>query len=208
MSEDMADAAEVNERYECPVCLEYLHKPVKTQTCQHIFCRSCFQQAIHARKTCPVCREIMDGKWERARDIEAQMKVVFDACKECNEKVSLFRLRRHLEMHKEPLLPELPGHDFLPEPGVPPRYTCPYCQQTGLMNNELRNHCNSLHREEQRRVVCPICASMPWGNGNYQSRNFIRHLNIRHTFSVDDYVDSQVDESVHLQRAIFQSFFH
>ncbi|KAG2458093.1 RN114 ligase, partial [Polypterus senegalus] len=41
--------------------------------------------------------------------------------------------------------------------------------------------------------VCPICASMPYGDPSYQSRNFLGHLNLRHSFYVQDFMVGNIN---------------
>ena len=43
----------------CPVCCEIPLQPIVTSPCDHIFCRSCAEQAISNRAECPVCRQQM-----------------------------------------------------------------------------------------------------------------------------------------------------
>ena len=67
-------------------------------------------------------------------------------------------------------------------------FKCPYCPQANLDCKGLVEHCNSRHHRDRSQVVCPICSSMPWGDPNQRSINFIQHLNTRHKFEYETYV--------------------
>ncbi|GAM24431.1 hypothetical protein SAMD00019534_076060 [Acytostelium subglobosum LB1] len=60
-------------------------------------------------------------------------------------------------------------------------YKCPYCNQDGLVEAALIDHCTRQHQHDRKQVVCPICAIRPGGDPNYVSKGFIGHLSLRHS---------------------------
>ncbi|KAK3516569.1 hypothetical protein QTP70_021971 [Hemibagrus guttatus] len=84
-------------------------------------------------------------------------------------------------------------------------YNCPYCQLGNLDELDLRDHCNNNHLYDSRQVVCPVCVSLPHGNPTYCSRDFIGHLNLRHSYYIADITNVHQTDYVNLQDAIIRS---
>uniref|UniRef100_A0A8C3I8U2 Ring finger protein 125 n=1 Tax=Chrysemys picta bellii TaxID=8478 RepID=A0A8C3I8U2_CHRPI len=57
-----------------------------------------------------------------------------------------------------------------------------------------------------RWKYCPICRLIPGGDPSYFSRNFIRHLQLRHTFNHEDYIDINIVEEALIENILYQSF--
>mmetsp|Transcript_31207 Transcript_31207/g.89449 ORF Transcript_31207/g.89449 Transcript_31207/m.89449 type:complete len:209 (-) Transcript_31207:42-668(-) len=56
--DELVDAAAISETLKCPVCYEVFDDPVFCggRPCQHVFCKSCFEQALEHGEQCPTCR--------------------------------------------------------------------------------------------------------------------------------------------------------
>ncbi|XP_072553183.1 E3 ubiquitin-protein ligase RNF114 [Salminus brasiliensis] len=196
----------------CPVCLEIFDRPMVTQ-CGHTFCHRCLQECLRPQKpVCAVCRAALE-KWTKAVDLEALIHTSSRPCKGCGVEVVLSRMRDHTgscskyQDYVQEGLKNITKSQPNAVSSVPNRYTftCPYCSQQNFDQDGLVEHCTSQHARDPRPVVCPICASMPWGDPNYKSSDFFQHLKIRHTFSYDTFVDYSTDEQDMIEAAIQRS---
>ncbi|KAM9444728.1 E3 ubiquitin-protein ligase RNF114 [Clarias gariepinus] len=196
----------------CPVCLEIFDSPMITE-CGHTFCHSCLQECLRPKKpVCAVCRAALD-RWGKALDLEALIHSTAKPCKGCGQAVVLSEMRAHMgscskyQEYIQEGLNKITHTQPDAVNSVPNRYTftCPYCHSANFDQDGLVEHCNSQHARDPRPVVCPICASMPWGDPSYKSSDFFQHLRIRHTFSYDTFVDYGVDEDAMVQDAIQRS---
>uniref|UniRef100_H3DKH9 RING-type E3 ubiquitin transferase n=1 Tax=Tetraodon nigroviridis TaxID=99883 RepID=H3DKH9_TETNG len=195
----------------CPVCLEIFESPVTTQ-CGHTFCQGCLQECLRPHKpVCAVCRTGL-GQWTKAAKLEALIQSSVASCKGCGTQVGLSQMRSHTascskyqEYIEEGVRTSAQNQPAIIS-SVPNRYTftCPYCNCPNFDQDGLVEHCTSLHARDARQVVCPICASMPWGDPEYRSADF-QHLKIRHTFSYDTFVDYSADEHTMIQEALQRS---
>ncbi|XP_048840236.1 E3 ubiquitin-protein ligase RNF114 isoform X2 [Brienomyrus brachyistius] len=206
-----ADGEGDSSDFTCPVCLEIFDRPVTTQ-CGHTFCNSCLQECLRTHKPiCAVCRTTLD-KWARDTAIETLIQKNTGPCKGCQTQVRLSQMRSHTAVCSkyQEYIDEGVRSTTQSQPAVssvPNRFTfsCPYCNFQNLDQDGLVEHCTSLHARDTRHVVCPICASMPWGDPNYRSADFFQHLKIRHTFSYDTFVDYSADEHTMIQEALQRS---
>uniref|UniRef100_A0A8C2H2M0 E3 ubiquitin-protein ligase RNF166 n=1 Tax=Cyprinus carpio TaxID=7962 RepID=A0A8C2H2M0_CYPCA len=85
-------------------------------------------------------------------------------------------------------------------------FVCPYCQDDGLDELDLLDHCNEHHANDSKRVVCPVCVQTPHGDPQYYSRNFIGHLNLRHCYYMDDMTNINQTDEMNIQCAILASY--
>ncbi|XP_078073132.1 E3 ubiquitin-protein ligase RNF114 [Mustelus asterias] len=203
--------------FECPICFQSLERPVKTQ-CGHVFCQECHSRNFHASDgKCPICRKDTSFTEQRAMDIEEQMMTKKANCRGCDTQVCLMDMRAHTQTCSKYLEEYGPALDaYTPPQPTPASYstietigwtfTCPYCQEANYDVEDLVTHCCTHHSHDYRRVVCPICALMPWGDPNYYSRNFLTHLRLRHQFDYEHFVDFSQDEELMLQDTILNSF--
>nr|XP_022337047.1 RING finger protein 166-like [Crassostrea virginica] len=198
--------------YKCPVCLEIFRNPVHI-TCghNHTYCKDCVSPyQAQEEAFCPECRGVFDPHdLRRAVDLEHAMRSVQVSCPWCGQVCTVHRMRTHLANcnHKDVSLPKFKPVAETTQMypiNLPNRSTfcCPICHLQNLDCSALVKHCNEKHAQQSGSFVCPVCTSMPWGDPNYCSPDIVHHLNIRHKFEYDTYVDFNQDEDEMYRQAI------
>ncbi|KAG8442097.1 hypothetical protein GDO86_011044 [Hymenochirus boettgeri] len=100
MAEAATSSPDQTENYLCPVCQEILQTPVRTQYCQHVFCRKCFLMAMKSGGAyCPLCRGPVCKRErstpDRASDIDFEMRRLSGGCMYCRKQVKLYYMKLH-----------------------------------------------------------------------------------------------------------------
>ncbi|XP_004742942.1 E3 ubiquitin-protein ligase RNF125 isoform X1 [Mustela lutreola] len=175
--------------FDCSVCLEVLHQPVRTR-CGHVFCRSCIATSLKNNKwTCPYCRAYLPSEGVPATDVAKRMKSEYQKCTECDTPVCLSEMRAHIRSCEK----YIDKYGPLQELGeTTTRCVCPFCQRE-LEEESLLDHCITHHRSERRSVFCPLCRLLPNENPGSFNGSLIRHLQVNHTLFYDDFISDTSD---------------
>lgn len=128
-------------RYECPVCLNWLHEPMIT-TCGHKFCKSCITSWLQNSGHCPIDNvnlsmkvDIFPDNYTRREIHEQRMSCPF-AAKGCNAKVAPLELDNHITNCSY----NAPEHSEPRESGVPCTFKPLGCKETFASQDLLAAH--------------------------------------------------------------------
>ncbi|NXJ16094.1 RN114 ligase, partial [Odontophorus gujanensis] len=179
------------------------------------FCTPCLQECLKPKKpVCGVCRGALTVG-NKALDLEQLIESTETACSGCGKEMFLSKMRSHAAScpkYQNYIMEGVKAVTKEPLQNIrnfPNRFTfpCPYCSEKNFDQEGLVEHCKTLHSKDARQVVCPICASMPWGDPNYRSANFMEHLQRRHRFSYDTFVvcDYDADEDDMMAQVLMRS---
>jgi hypothetical protein len=215
----MADDGDIDAKYNCAICQDVLDDP-RTTPCGHSFCSACLATALRmAIGRCPVCRAAVpaDGG-PKDRALAAELARTTTRCRTpgCAEVVALARLRAHETAHGAAAVAAVPSGTLKLPPGVTPppsgpnrsTFACPYCDAANLTTKDLLEHVRAQHSRlppMRRRVVCPICKSLPYGDPTLRSNDFNAHLETRHRFEMAEFIDMERGTDDADEEALFRS---
>lgn len=77
----------------CPICLELLHAPCKTQPCNHVFCEQCLRLLGGENTQCPLCRQMIGQcipDREKSQEIRENFPVLNATRQEYTRKMTKF----------------------------------------------------------------------------------------------------------------------
>jgi len=202
----------VPEEFRCCVCLSTSERALLTG-CPHRICADCAESG--GLSSCPVCRADLPA--ERPLDA-AFARRVGEAALQCGCGATVPVLQAEAHACEQTRKRKRPGGLALPPaaagrrppPPAPNRSTfaCPLCDERNLTPQGLIEHCERAHVATARgpiAAVCPICASMPWGDPTYVSRDFLSHLRLRHRCDYTVLTDFEADEDAMFRRALRDS---
>jgi len=232
MAKNVIDYRQIEDEFTCGICQNVYEEPYRPEGCRHVFCKNCLFNSSTNSNSCPCCRKKFDfNRIVFEHQIRNQINSLKYNCETCLKTNKLSDYNYHSQTCYQVTTPKpfsntqtsrmssTKSSNSLASissatsvaSGSSIRtvnrqtFKCPYCTQSNLTFDGLRGHCNQQHPLGKKDVVCPICASMPWGDQNQKSIDFIGHLNLRHKFEYDNYVDFGISEEEMMNRAISDS---
>ncbi|XP_067937659.1 E3 ubiquitin-protein ligase RNF114-like [Watersipora subatra] len=194
-----------HEEFICAICKDFLDSPVKTR-CNHLFCRDCLLTSLENKEECPFCRTpVSMTQYSVAKRVDDRMRATMLTCNRCHQQFKAINGRAHDAACVDVVVPErkvgnpsglgMEVNRFV--------FPCAYCGEKNLSREGLLNHCNVKHRNAPtHKLVCSICVAYPWGETNKASGNLLEHMNLRHQFDYDFFVDLHEDEEQSLRTAL------
>mmetsp|Transcript_15894 Transcript_15894/g.25831 ORF Transcript_15894/g.25831 Transcript_15894/m.25831 type:complete len:278 (-) Transcript_15894:232-1065(-) len=191
----------IPEEFRCCICLSASSNILSTD-CSHRLCRDCFESS--RLSACPVCGTQVPDDCPLDADF---IQNLGSACLQCGcgKKVPVLEADQHACAHtRDEMRANLKHYRSIGQETQINRSTfaCPLCKQGNLTRQGLLEHVESRHSSSVHAAVCPICASMPWGDPAYVSRDFVSHLKLRHRFDFDLVGDYALSEEESLRHAI------
>uniref|UniRef100_A0A452J6V9 E3 ubiquitin-protein ligase RNF138 n=1 Tax=Gopherus agassizii TaxID=38772 RepID=A0A452J6V9_9SAUR len=186
MAEEPATICFNEEDFYCPVCQEVFKTPVRTVTCQHVFCRKCFLTAIRESGThCPLCRGTVTKKErscpKRALDVENNMKKLSGCCRCCEKQVRFSRMRHHYKTCKK-------YQDEYGVPSIVPNFQISQDStgnsnrsDTSTFDNGEMANLQTLQGDASAHPTfkCPLCQET-----NLTRQHLLDHCNNRHLYQI------------------------
>ncbi|XP_031688654.1 E3 ubiquitin-protein ligase RNF138 [Oncorhynchus kisutch] len=166
---------------ECPICMSPLMDPHHPAACSHVFCRLCLSRSLKWLPHCPLCRA--KAQADDIMPVGATGVTV-------QTRTTVIRLNQPLSGLTRIYTPATRPVTGDIQSAAVRTFVCPICHESGLNEQDL---------------VCPVCVSLPHGNPNQISRNFIRHLNLRHCYYAEDYTNIHQTDTLNVQYAIIES---
>lgn len=178
---------------------------------------------------CAICRTKSAGYLD-CRDLETDLKTLEGPCPHCSKPFVLRDIRKHVEKCPPPKKAVNPdviknlftNKDFLAKLSQPQAqaleqarngenrstFPCPYCSRANFTVEHLCKHIEKHHLSEHPSRICPICATMPWGDRERVSANVYQHIMSRHRFDYNTYVNYEQDEEAMIAEAIQRSMLY
>lgn len=201
----------ISEEFYCVICSRIMIEPVIHNSCKNSVCDECLNAMLVAdvNSVCPVCRgPFTSNTLSQNHSLKNKIHSTLLTCR-CGQSIPATHYDSHLDACPSHLASLSSTIQSIKKPSTTTvnrlTFTCPICSLPNLSQEALLKHFSSYHKGASG--VCPICASMPWGDPNYISSDLAGHLKLRHKYDVSTFTEfGQEDEDI-LQAVLAQSMY-